>query len=127
MLSDSTRAARPDRERHHSRCAVWAAGALGSIGGVTRTPTTDEWGIDASWLDALEDRAPIVARPGDVLEVDEAEVTLEDGSTRHVDGELPDDFPLGYHWLQAPGGPRRRLVDSPGRCSVPDHRRWGGA
>ena len=54
---------------------------------MTRTPTTDEWGIDASWLDAfdeehsvpqqtierlrevigrppadLEDRAPIVAR-----------------------------------------------------------------
>jgi 4-alpha-glucanotransferase len=21
---------------------------------VTRTPTTDEWGIDASWLDALD-------------------------------------------------------------------------
>jgi 4-alpha-glucanotransferase len=55
---------------------------------VTRTPSTDEWGIDATWLDALdeehqvgeatierlrevigtppadlEDRAPIVARP----------------------------------------------------------------
>ncbi|MDP9430155.1 MAG: 4-alpha-glucanotransferase, partial [Actinomycetota bacterium] len=82
---------------------------------MTRTPSTDEWGIDASWLDALdeehqvapgtidrlrevigtppadlEDRAPIVARPGDALEVDEAEVTLEDGSTRHVDGELPE-------------------------------------
>ena len=92
MLSDAARAARPDRERHHARCAVWAAGALGSIGSVTRTPTTDEWGIDASWLDAsdeehqvaeatierlrevigtppadLEVRAPIVARPGDVL------------------------------------------------------------
>jgi 4-alpha-glucanotransferase len=152
MLSDVARATRPDRERHHVRPAVWAAGALGSIGGVTRTPTTDEWGIDASWLDALdeehqvaeatierlrevigtppadlEDRAPIVARPGDVLEVDEAEVTLEDGSTRHVDGELPDDFPLGYHWLQAPGGPRRRLVVSPGRCWLPDERAWGWA
>ncbi len=119
---------------------------------MTRTPTTDEWGIDASWLDALdeehqvseatierlrevigvppadlEDRAPIVARPGDALEIDEAEVTLEDGSTRHVDGELPDDFPLGYHWLQAPGGPRRRLVVSPGRCWLPDDRAWGWA
>jgi 4-alpha-glucanotransferase len=118
---------------------------------VTRTPTTDEWGIDASWLDALdeehtvaqatidrlrevigtppedlEERAPIVARPGDALEVDEAEVTLEDGSTRHVDGELDDDFPLGYHWLQAPGGHRRRLVVTPGTCWLPE-RTWGWA
>ncbi len=117
---------------------------------MTRTPSTDRWGIDPTWLDALdeehevapatldrlrevigeppddlEDRAPIVARPGDVLEVDEAEVTLEDGATRHVDGALPDDFPLGYHWLQVPGGPRRRLVVSPGRCWLPEDRAWG--
>jgi 4-alpha-glucanotransferase len=117
---------------------------------VTRTPSTDRWGIDATWLDALDEehevaqatidrlrevigeppedlegRAPIVARPGDALEVDEAEVTCEDGSTRHVDGELPEDFPLGYHWLQAPGGPRRRLVVSPGRCWLPADRAWG--
>ena len=83
-------------------------------------PTTDAWGIDASWLDALDDehtvgqatidrlreiigtppddlieRAPIVARPGDALEVDEADVECEDGETRHVDGELPEDFPWG--------------------------------
>ena len=94
---------------------------------MTRTPTTDQWGIDASWLDALdqehsvapatiealrqvigqppadlEDRAPIVARPGDPLEIDEAEVVCEDGEVRHLDGELPSDFPLGYHWLQSP-------------------------
>ncbi|MGY1642987.1 4-alpha-glucanotransferase [Geodermatophilus sp. SYSU D00703] len=119
---------------------------------MTRTPPTDEWGIDASWLDALdeehrvdqatierlrevigtppadlEDRAPIVARPGDPLEVDQAEVTLEDGSTQDVDGELPDDFPLGYHWLQVPGGPRRRLIVSPGRCWLPEDRAWGWA
>ncbi|MCW2620277.1 MAG: 4-alpha-glucanotransferase, partial [Modestobacter sp.] len=62
-------------------------------------PTTDPWGIDASWLDALDEehsvapatidrlrevigtppddlpeRAPIVARPGDPLEVDAADV-----------------------------------------------------
>jgi 4-alpha-glucanotransferase len=119
---------------------------------VTATRTTDEWGIDATWLDALdqehrvspatietlrgvigappadlEDRAPIVARPGDVLEVDEAEVVCEDGSVRHVDGELPDDFPLGYHWLQTPAGHRRRLIVSPGRCWTPEERRWGWA
>jgi 4-alpha-glucanotransferase len=119
---------------------------------VTRTPTTDEWGIDASWLDALDeehevapatierlrevigrppadldDRAPIVARPGDALEVDEAEILCEDGEVRHVDGELPDDFPLGYHWLHSPEGQRRRLIVSPGRCWVSEDRAWGWA
>jgi 4-alpha-glucanotransferase len=119
---------------------------------VTPTPTTDEWGIDASWLDALdeehsvaqttidrlrevigtppadlEERAPIVARPGDALEVDEADVVCEDGEVRHIDGELPADFPLGYHWLQSPDGRRRRLIVSPGRCWLPDDRAWGWA
>jgi len=119
---------------------------------VTRTPTTDEWGIDASWLDALdeehevapetierlrevigrppadlEDRAPIVARPGDALEVDDATVVCEDGEVRQIDGDLPDDFPLGYHWLQTPEGRRRRLIVSPGRCWLPEDRRWGWA
>ncbi|MGY1807841.1 4-alpha-glucanotransferase [Blastococcus sp. SYSU D00669] len=116
------------------------------------TPTTDAWGIDATWLDALdeehevapstierlreiigqppadlEDRAPIVARPGDPLEVDEAEVVCEDGETRHVDGVLPGDFPLGYHRLRTPDGRERRLIVSPGRCWLPDERTWGWA
>ncbi|WP_040336571.1 4-alpha-glucanotransferase [Candidatus Blastococcus massiliensis] len=119
---------------------------------MTRTPTTDDWGIDASWLDALdeehevaratidalreiigkppadlEDRAPIVARPGDALEVDEADVVCEDGEVRHVDGHLPPDFPLGYHWLQSAQGQRRRLIVSPGRCWLPEDRVWGWA
>jgi 4-alpha-glucanotransferase len=119
---------------------------------VTPSPTTDEWGIDASWLDALdeehqvahttidrlrevigqppadlEERSPIVARPGDVLEIDEADVVCEDGEVRHVDGELPEDFPLGYHWLQSPEGRRRRLIVSPGRCWLPEDRAWGWA
>ena len=51
----------------------------------------------------------------------------EDGEVRHVDGELPDDFPLGYHWLQTAEGRRRRLIVSPGRCWLPDGRRWGWA
>ncbi|CCG03299.1 4-alpha-glucanotransferase [Blastococcus saxobsidens] len=113
-------------------------------------PTTDDWGIDASWIDALDaehqvaqttidtlravigeppadldDRAPIVARPGDALEVDEADVVCEDGEVRHIDGELPAGFPLGYHWLQSPEGRRRRLIVSPGRCWLPEDRAWG--
>jgi 4-alpha-glucanotransferase len=120
---------------------------------VTRKPTTDDWGIDATWLDAtdeehevaratierlrevigrppadLEDRAPIVARPGDALEIDEADVVCEDGEVRHLDGEIPRGFPLGYHWLQTPEGRRRRLIVSPGRCWLPEgHRAWGWA
>ncbi|MCZ2861209.1 4-alpha-glucanotransferase [Blastococcus sp. VKM Ac-2987] len=119
---------------------------------MTTKPTTDDWGIDASWLDALdeehqvaqetierlravigeppadlEERAPIVARPGDALEVDEADVVCEDGEVRHIDGQLPEDFPLGYHWLQSPQGRRRRLIVSPGRCWLPDERAWGWA
>ncbi|SDF43281.1 4-alpha-glucanotransferase [Blastococcus fimeti] len=119
---------------------------------MTRTPTTDDWGIDASWLDALdeehevaqetidrlreiigrppadlEERAPIVARPGDALEVDAIDVVCEDGEVRSVDGSLPADFPLGYHWFQSPGGRRRRLIVSPGRCWLPEQRSWGWA
>ncbi len=119
---------------------------------MTRTPTTDDWGIDASWLDALdeehevaqetidalrvvigtpppdlEDRAPIVARPGDGLEVDEADIICEDGEVRRIDGRLPVDFPLGYHWLQSAEGRRRRLIVSPGRCWLPEQRTWGWA
>ena len=46
---------------------------------------------------------------------------------RHIDGELPADFPLGYHWLQSAEGRRRRLIVSPGRCWLPDDRAWGWA
>ncbi|WP_369133389.1 4-alpha-glucanotransferase [Modestobacter sp. I12A-02662] len=116
-------------------------------------PTTDAWGIDATWLDALDeehtvspetienlrqvighpptdllDHAPIVARPGDALEVEGGEVDCEDGSTRQVDGHLPDDFPLGYHRLRTPDGRDRRLIVSPGRCWLPEGwRGWGWA
>ncbi|MGY1749424.1 4-alpha-glucanotransferase [Modestobacter sp. SYSU DS0511] len=116
-------------------------------------PTTDAWGIDASWLDALDeehtvseetiellrqvighpptdllDRAPIVARPGDPLEVEGAEVTCEDGAVRRVDGSLPEDFPLGYHRLRTADGRERRLIVSPGRCWLPEGwRGWGWA
>ena len=90
---------------------------------MTRTPTTDEWGIDASWLDALdeehevspatierlrevigrppadlEERAPIVARPGDAMEFDEADVVCEDGEVRRdrrrAARRLPARLPL---------------------------------
>src|SRR4051795_6042663 len=141
-----------DADEHHTPTRRETRRPAGQGAGMTQTPTTDEWGIDATWLDALDDehevsqdtierlreiigtppadleeRAPIVARPGDVLEVDEAEVECEDGQTRHVDGELPEDFPLGYHRLRTPDGRERRLIVSPGRCWLPDQRTWGWA
>jgi 4-alpha-glucanotransferase len=143
---------------HPQRSHPAARAATGKDRRVTSTapkplPTTDAWGIDASWLDALDEehtvaaatidrlrevigtppedlleRAPIVVRPGDALEVDEAEVECEDGLTRHVDGELPEDFPLGYHRLRTPDGRVRRLIVSPGRCWLPEGwRAWGWA
>jgi 4-alpha-glucanotransferase len=116
-------------------------------------PSTDPWGIDAVWLDDsdeehtvspetvqqlrevighppvdLLDTAPIVARPGDVLEIHGGEVACEDGSTRAVDGHLPEDFPLGYHRVRTPDGRDRRLIVSPGRCWLPEGwRGWGWA
>ncbi|NEK96130.1 4-alpha-glucanotransferase [Modestobacter muralis] len=115
--------------------------------------TTDAWGIDARWLDVsdtehliaestiaqlrevigdppadLLDRAPIVARPGDALEVEAADVECEDGTMRTVDGVLPEDFPLGYHRLRTADGRERRLIVSPGRCWLPEGwRGWGWA
>jgi 4-alpha-glucanotransferase len=119
---------------------------------VTQTPTTDEWGIDASWIDALdeehevaratierlrevigkppadlEQRAPVVARPGQTLDTGPGDVLCEDGRQRRIDGTLPADFPLGYHWLQSAEGRRRRLIVSPGRCWLPANRAWGWA
>jgi 4-alpha-glucanotransferase len=73
----------------------------------------------------LEDRAPLVVRPGDPLGLGDATVTCEDGSTREVGDELPDDFPLGYHRVRDAAGRDRRLIVSPGRCFVPEEQRWG--
>src|SRR3712207_4855924 len=153
----TTGAARPWRDSRSDHGFLGAPGSAGSgrddeDRGVTRTPTTDEWGIDASWLDAfdeehqvpqetvrrlrevigrpsadLEDRAPIVARRGDALEIDAADVLCEDGEVRSIDGEIPADFPFGYHRIRPESGPERRLIVSPGRCWLPDERTWGWA
>ncbi|WP_395659806.1 4-alpha-glucanotransferase [Nocardioides sp.] len=112
----------------------------------------DAWGIQRHWVDAddrpqvvgaetiarlrevigtpppdLEQRAPIVTRPGRPLDVGPATVTCEDGAMHQVVDRLPDDFPLGYHRLTTADGRERRLIVSPGRCWLPDHRSWGWA
>src|SRR4051812_43955344 len=111
----------------------------------------DAWGIQHVWLDAddrphqiaastvdrlravvgrppedLEQRAPIVTRPGRSLPVGRVRVTCEDGTERELDGRVPDDFPLGYHRLHQEGVDRRLIV-SPGRCWLPDRPSWGWA
>jgi 4-alpha-glucanotransferase len=57
-----------------------------------------------------------------------ADLTLEDGSQRTVDGELPSDLPDGYHQLFPRGGGETLLIVSPGRCHLPDDfSTWGFA
>jgi len=112
----------------------------------------DEWGVQHRWLDArdevhetseetvsrlhevigtppsdLEERAPVVTRPGRDLGLGAVRVRCEDGTEREVDGRLPDDFPLGYHRLTTAAGVERRLVVSPGRCWLPEEPTWGWA
>jgi 4-alpha-glucanotransferase len=73
----------------------------------------------------LELWAPVVTRPGRDPGLGKVEVHLEDGGTRTVDGQLPADFPLGYHEVHVDGH-SRRLIVSPGRCWLPaGWRAWG--
>ncbi|NYD41384.1 4-alpha-glucanotransferase [Nocardioides panaciterrulae] len=114
----------------------------------------DAWGIQQDWIDAydqphrvpdptvaalreaigappadLEQRAPVVTRPGRRLGlVDHGgslEVECEDGSRRTLGDLVPEDFPLGYHRLLTADGSSRRLIVSPGRCWLPEDRLWG--
>jgi 4-alpha-glucanotransferase len=116
------------------------------------TGSVDAWGIQHRWLDAddepqeigaetverlravigtpppdLAHRAPVVTRPGRRLPFGRARVRCEDGSEHHVDGVLPEDFPLGYHRARTSEGIERRLIVSPGRCWVPQQQSWGWA
>jgi 4-alpha-glucanotransferase len=118
---------------------------------VSRREEPDAWGIQQHWTDAakkpqtvddatvtalrevigeppedVEDRAPVVVRPGADAGLGRVEVRCEDGSMRTVDGVVPDDFPLGYHEVPGPDGTARRLIVSPGRCWLPEAGRvWG--
>jgi 4-alpha-glucanotransferase len=69
----------------------------------------------------IDQRAPVVVRSGEPVAVPGVVgVTLEDGTER----ELADGLPLGYHWVHTTAG-RRRLIVSPGICSLPAARQWG--
>jgi 4-alpha-glucanotransferase len=73
-----------------------------------------------------------VWRPGDDLTLAGAlagaDLVLEDGTSRALDGALPAELPFGYHRLHPRGGGETLLVASPGRCFLPDGlRTWGFA
>ena len=118
----------------------------------TETDRTDAWGVQQVYLDTddepqrspdatvdvlrrvigeppadLEERAPLVTRPGRALPagLGRVEVTCEDGTTRTLTDVVPEDLPLGYHRMRADDGPERSLIVSPGRCWLPDRPRWG--
>jgi 4-alpha-glucanotransferase len=76
--------------------------------------------LDAMAADS-EDPAegPVVVmapgRQGPVL--GRGRLVLEDGTLLDVDGEVPDDLPLGYHRFEPADAPASvRLINSPGRC-----------
>src|SRR5262245_6331445 len=55
-----------------------------------------------------------------------ADLVLEDGTSRPLDGALPDELPFGYHHLYPRAGGETLLVVSPGHCFLPDDlRTWG--
>ncbi|MCU4183821.1 4-alpha-glucanotransferase [Acidiferrimicrobium sp. IK] len=55
-------------------------------------------------------------------------LTLEDGATVRVDGQLPADLPLGYHQLHPDSDAAPfPLIASPGRCPDAGAPRWGWA
>jgi 4-alpha-glucanotransferase len=117
--------------------------------------TTDVWGIDDGYEDALgvwrpttpdtrraildamgvdhdspEDTAPdpvLVVRQGRPVDLDEpGDLVLEDGTLLTVGARLPPDLPTGYHELRTGRGPRTVIVD-PGQCASPAAGSWGWA
>ena len=114
--------------------------------------STDVWGIDDGYEDALgvwhqtppttrvallaamgvdpsaqsaPPAAPVqVIRPQHVTPLEgPAEVTLEDGTVLQLEAALPPDLPLGYHTLRPlDGGAAIQLIVSPGHCWEPTPR-----
>jgi 4-alpha-glucanotransferase len=118
--------------------------------------STDRWGIDDGYEDALgvwhqtppttrsallasmgvdpsEPSAPPVApvqvvRPHHVTPLGgPAELTLEDGTVLQLEEALPPALPLGYHTLRPlDGGVAIQLIVSPGHCCGPRRARQWG-
>ena len=118
--------------------------------------STDRWGIDDGYEDALGrwhetpeatrsallaamDLAAVGRRPparasvrvlgpGQAIPLQgPAELKLEDGTVLRLDTTVPPDLPLGYHeLLPLEGGASVNLIVSPGRCYLPANRSLWG-
>ena len=108
-----------------------ARGARHETSRETRAALTSAMGVTpesaAPPLD--EPDAVRILLPGSDRAIDRGgDLVLEDGTSRPVDGALPDGLPLGYHHLYPRGGGDTLLIVSPGRCFLPDDlRTWGFA
>jgi 4-alpha-glucanotransferase len=99
--------------------------AMGAVSGETHDDSYEA----ASRRDGTADDAVRVLQPGDSRALGQpAELTLEDGTGRVADGELPDDLPTGYHRLRTRDGRESLLIVAPAACHLPDDlRTWGWA
>ncbi|MEX1162903.1 MAG: 4-alpha-glucanotransferase [Nitriliruptor sp.] len=107
-----------------------AFGAWTEVPTATRDALVRAMGGDPSASAPPEVDDVVVVRSGDRTPLAGAtRIRFEDGTGRELDGELPDDLPLGYHDAEVAG--RRdtvRVIVSPGRCQLPDaDAGWGWA
>jgi len=102
----------------------------------TRAALRAAMGVTPELTEPPSDQAanPVhVWRPGDDRALPGAlgaggDLVLEDGSSRPVDGVLPEGLPFGYHRLHPRSGGETLLIVSPPRCHLPDDLRvWGFA
>jgi 4-alpha-glucanotransferase len=55
-----------------------------------------------------------------------SEIKLEDGTRLPAADSLPQDLPLGYHWIVDRDGKESRLIVAPAKCFLPpDLHTWG--
>jgi 4-alpha-glucanotransferase len=108
-----------------TRAELLRAMGVGDAGGETHADSHE----GASGRDGTADDVVRVLQPGDNRALEQpVELTLEDGSGRVADGELPADLPLGYHRLRARDGRESLLIVAPAACHLPDDlRTWGWA
>lgn len=115
-------------------------------------PSTDAWGIDDSYFDALggyheidpethrqvlaamglhPDELPVwprfrVVRDGEAV-AGPGRLRLEDGTERSLEDGESVGVPHGYHHLEHRDGTVELLIAAPAACFLPEGRRWGWA
>ena len=94
----------------------------------TRLALLASMGVDASEQSAPPAAPVQVIRPKQVVPLEgPAELTLEDGTVLQIEAALPPDLPLGYHTLRPLHGETAvHLIVSPGQCWCPRRARQWG-